>query len=956
MKLFIPIIGSISAGKSTFLKGFLGIDELETGVNTTTKFVCLIQNSSQTSFYHVILKKQNDDVILSKDGEEIKDLNKIKIKIEELNKKFYNNKANINELFYMLETPIKNIKNTELLQNCIFMDIPGLNEADTDYIDNIFSIINLKNILFEIFIFDSTSFQSNKTLNIIKELEKKKCLQKEGNLYILNKIDNITPGGEDAIIKKFKYNFYENFDKNSKENVFINIYQNHFIPMNSILYNAETKFENDFLSWLIVELFYCLQNLNNEASSFFEYLEKRLNNILSQNGINENDIENESENITDSEMEKITDGIEELNEILTKTEKNPDFIFGIKIERAKTQRLIKKLFIVHKKKMIGNYFHSQFYEELQEILSQLKGIKVDDLSSPPPISLPKKPEKKYKEDDILKEMNDFLKENLKNQFDELNSNLRAINENIFGRKIRISFIGQISVGKSTVLNCIIGEKILPTDKAECTYRGIIIKHDPNLNDFYLYKVKSEVINEGGGLLEFTNFLEEQKPFCRGVKHIESFLTTKNNDIFIENDSEAFLIIKGKLKIFDYIQLEQELVNKIEFVDLPGYDRKENEFNEKKYYRKILKFSSSCIYINIASDIEDGDSFKRIKSQYDEDKSNIFPLLQPKFIDTCLFLINKSDELTKKKDREQTKNNLINIITKIEPLAKQNKNRINISFFSGKCFFEYLENYKRYVTNMENNPILTLNYLYNKWSNSNLSFLFNFKRYVVKNIVEKIENDYDVDINSNPAPQGFYNNLKNAFNQLYNNRYRGISSKEEDEMIKKLYNIYELFKKKDFSETKYSNKFFDDLKKVVINAENLQKENFTKNLEAFFQSADLLFKREIKKEMEILKKKGEDSYNLFINILIPSTEKVLLEKEEEIKKVIYLGKAKCIDKINNEINNVQSILNYFNYDLEKAFACLEKELSEIINKMKEDQEKITNTIIEDIKKKTEEKKK
>ena len=57
MKLFIPIIGSISAGKSTFLKGFLGINELETGANVTTKFVCLIQNSPQTSFYHVILSK-----------------------------------------------------------------------------------------------------------------------------------------------------------------------------------------------------------------------------------------------------------------------------------------------------------------------------------------------------------------------------------------------------------------------------------------------------------------------------------------------------------------------------------------------------------------------------------------------------------------------------------------------------------------------------------------------------------------------------------------------------------------------------------------------------------------------------------------------------------------------------------------------------------------------------------
>ena len=310
-------------------------------------------------------------------------------------------------------------------------------------------------------------------------------------------------------------------------------------------------------------------------------------------------------------------------------------------------------------------------------------------------------------------------------------------------------------------------------------------------------------------------------------------------------------------------------------------------------------------------------------------------------------------MTKKKDREQTKNNLINIIVKMEPLAKQNQNRINISFFSGKYFFEYLENYKRYVTNLENNPILTLNYLYNEWSNSKFSFLFNFKRYVDKYIVKKIEQDYD-DINSNPTPGGFYNNLKNAFNQLYSNRYRGISSKEEDEIIKILFNIYELFKKEDFSETKYSNKFFDDLKKVIINAENLQKENFTKNLEAFFQSADLLFKREIKKEIEILKKKGQDNYNLFIKILIPNTEKILLEKENEIKKVINLGKEKCIDKINNEINNVEKYLGYFNYDLEKAYACLEKELSEIINKMKEEQEKITNTIIEDIKKQAEEK--
>lgn len=179
MKLFIPIIGSISAGKSTFLKGFLGINELETGANVTTKFVCLIQNSPQTSFYHVILSKQNDNVILTKDGAEIKDLPKIKNKIEELNKKYAGAQANRNELFYMLETPIKNINNKDLLDNCIFMDIPGLNEVNKDYISEIFSIINMKNILFEILIFDATSFHSDKKLNIILELDKKNAFRKQ---------------------------------------------------------------------------------------------------------------------------------------------------------------------------------------------------------------------------------------------------------------------------------------------------------------------------------------------------------------------------------------------------------------------------------------------------------------------------------------------------------------------------------------------------------------------------------------------------------------------------------------------------------------------------------------------------------------------------------------------------------------------------------------------------------
>ena len=62
--------------------------------------------------------------------------------------------------------------------------------------------------------------------------------------------------------------------------------------------------------------------------------------------------------------------------------------------------------------------------------------------------------------------------------------------------------------------------------------------------------------------------------------------------------------------------------------------------------------------------------------------------------------------------------------------------------------------------MENNPIITLIYLYNEWS-SNKFYFFNFKRYIVNKIFEKIEDDFD-NIGENNAPQCYYNNLKKSF--------------------------------------------------------------------------------------------------------------------------------------------------------------------------------------------------
>ena len=248
-KKFIPIIGTISAGKSTFLKAILGINVLETGVTTTTKFVCLIKNSPKLNFYQVIPIYENG-IYFSKKGEEFDNEENIKIKIEEINNNLSKNKYQKNEIFYMLEVPIKSINNRELLENCYFMDIPGLNEKDTNYIEDIFSYITLNDILFQIIIFDSTSIGSDNILNIFEELYKLNCLIKENNVFILNKIDLCSDGN---IIDTFKEYFYQNFEDEKNHNkIEINLSKNNFIPFNSLLYQAETLVNEEFFFFYFI--------------------------------------------------------------------------------------------------------------------------------------------------------------------------------------------------------------------------------------------------------------------------------------------------------------------------------------------------------------------------------------------------------------------------------------------------------------------------------------------------------------------------------------------------------------------------------------------------------------------------------------------------------------------------------------------------------------------------------
>jgi len=634
--------------------------------------------------------------------------------------------------------------------------------------------------------------------------------QKKNNLFILNKIDHCRSEGEDNIIDKFKQIFYERFEKeksNKKDNIFININENHFLPINSLLYMAESRINDDFSYCLMFELFEYLEYKKISRDSYYKYIQQKVNFLTQNYNLNIDDYSNK---LNDKDKKVINKSIEYLTKMTSYIKKDNDFRLG------KKGKEVEKLYFIYKN---HNYYHS-YFKFSEQVQGFLNNVQINSTNSREEY---KSNESQKNNASIIEEFENFLDETFKvidptNEMEIFKISLQSLRKNILGKKLRIAFIGNINTGKSTVLNCIIGKDILPIKETECTYRGIIIRH-ANTEEFKLYKTK--LITRGKGLDEYYFLEPEQKPYCTGDDKIKSFLNNKNNDKEIE-DNDAFIIIKGKLKIFDFIPLNDELINSIEFIDLPGLDKKENKFNEE-YYKKILKFSNCCIYINEPKNIEDSLSIQNMKNQYSSDKEKVFPDLRNEFIKTCLFLINKSENLN-----DENKSDIRKRIFKNMKSIENNLlfEEMNISFFSGKSVIYFMEIYNLYVNTLEKDAKLLFNKIFRSFQNTHqLSKFEEFKDFLndeLSTIEEKLDLDLNDDENKISISENFNIKLNQCLTNFGKENYISLNESDKNEIIKKLYILNQQIKSKNFEKTEYSLSFFKELEKTIKNAGELQK--------------------------------------------------------------------------------------------------------------------------------------
>ena len=306
--------------------------------------------------------------------------------------------------------------------------------------------------------------------------------------------------------------------------------------------------------------------------------------------------------------------------------------------------------------------------------------------------------------------------------------------------IFIPFLGESNVGKSTIINGIIGKEILPTYSNECTKRGILIKYDSNETSIYNTKFEAET-NFLGNVNYFFHVKSKSDLIGKGEKIVKDTLNSLNYD-FNEKEKDSFYYIKTRIKLFDDIGLNESLKEMIYLIDFPGFGTG-NPFEKRNIYNKVMSICNSFIFVVRNSLIRENNCQCKLQSLYDQAQMQK-KKFSSQFIKSCLFILNnEKEQSTTKNDLKQAKED----INKILNNSIKNINDINICFFNAKYYENYCKIYN-YFYNLQN----SFNEEYEEYKNTKALFFKN--PLSVKKNEEQEFYDY------------FYNSLKTKIKELY----------------------------------------------------------------------------------------------------------------------------------------------------------------------------------------------
>ena len=873
-KYTIPIIGVLSSGKSTFINGLLlNKTILEVGMAHTTKFICILRHQPELpDGKYRFTKVKIDSNSLIKDGDSIEDEDAIKKKIIEINTKEVVSEDIFND-FYLFELNIHLIDdkkaNDELLKDIDFMDIPGLDffeaqkndkkEMETKKIANLFK--NFKDKLrYFIIVFDCLRLQHDTGFTILEQLKNEFNIEMENNLIVINKVNLMPEKTIDEIKEYFVLELLKKPD-------IINHNKNVVLPLNAekILLQQQYKINFNLFIKYLYYLFceYTLENKNLD-NCFYDYIDNFINKKKEELKIADIDISNiynYEEEIKPAFKQIYSNNYHTEQIKNVKEEKEEDFLNDI------NKDIFCELYYLYSNNLI-KYDLKEYEKAKEEIINYLKMIEnnKDD----------KKDDKKEKAKDNIKEKkNDnflFIK-----KFDEFmnlniiesgnNMNLKVLNEinkrknlivNAFlNTQFRISVVGLSSVGKSYIINCLIGKEILETGSGETTKFGLIIEnHDSD--EVNLCRAKYKYIEDEKGK-KYLIFEKDDNSFVSGFDNVKNHLLLLNRNSITQEknkiqDNEfifSFWILKIRIAMCQFKNF------KIQIIDFPGLGTS-LKFIETEIFKNLL--STSNIIFHVLDFNKTGEEDRKISNSINKDVNEF--RLDPYFAnENTLYLLNKLNPSTQE-DNSKYKD-------KISEIFGYKKETISLIGINNKFYDDMIE-----VTNSNFS-----NYLKKYYDNYN-------KRY------KKKYSDFVI----------FFNSLKKI--------------KDNEEKILKIDNINEqIIKDKAMEEFQYflSKNDKNEYEKIIFDYIN-KNENFKNNILYFYTNEKItLDKNGILKKIDDLNNFIILRFGYYRNYFSKIIEGFILNINELLQNILN---SRSIPK-----EDLDAIKNKFKKEIEDKYKTL-----------------------------------
>ena len=926
-RLVMPAIGNVSVGKSYFLNSLFGIDFCQVKSNITTKFILFIRHIDKLKeprLYNIKPVDNYNSYTFIKNGETITGENNIKEKINNINSNLL---VNEESMFYMLEIEIKSIKNKTFLNKVDFLDVPGLNESNTDYINLYFKYIK-DMIKYCLIIFSTENYNSKDALEVINKVKNNIYVPMENFLLILNKIDKVNGKVEETM---------HDFKKVLLNNEGINFYNNTAIPVNSKQLKSEIQVETYFYHF--INYYFIEYNNDKETKllSFLEYIERKIKNIDSDK---KRILKNEIKYFDEEQMTEIKNTFS----IFINEMKSKGYILQIDFEDDNEMNTLKILYICFIKKLLVPKT-SKTFEKINNYFDKIKDYSFPFIDEENEIQNEAFIENKFEDDDILLYSNVkeyVLLKNLDNFFTQyfnspklkkfgeivntLNEDFQVLKNYILNSTlIYIPVIGVSNSGKSSFINCLIQKDILTCNSSECTRRGMVIRYIKEKNKAYLYSIK---FKSSKNLNQTYYYYTKNKLISDNIGDIKEIISI-TNESYPKNEEDCFFLLEINLKALDDLNIKPEIKNSICFIDFPGHNTNDNFFFDKSIYQKVLKMTSFFIYINAGKAFkEDANKLLLSKIFSEVISRRVGDISQKEYLDLCLFIFNKVDSL---EEKERNFKDVKEDIKEILRLPNNFESNISCSFFSALIFKKFLEKKNEYETEF------IINYLFMKFKSQedeidddddnlfgNRNKERDFTEFLKTNISKNIkfnfnQQNFKYNIENDISSSNIYKELKENVEKCYQERNIIKSENYEKNLItisKLLIFCQDNLTKLNYYKESYAKETFENIYIKINRSFNLKKREYDNHLGRFFYFMNKFFRLENvyeNSENEKNEKKSKD----FIND-IEKLFKDFKGKEIVNKKIIQLS-----DYILNLEKNYYSLMRESGHDVEKVISVIDR---------------------------------